>query len=415
MKHFQGRFLLSDAWPLAEKIAEYLRRHKGVEDAQVAGSIRRRAEFVKDIDIVVSATRPGSVKDIISLMPGIAQVAENGQNGIKATLSTGMELDIRIVSPKRFAGALHFATGSRQHYEKLEEYAAATGGKIPFETASEPELYRSLGLSYIPPELREGGDEVEMAARGKIPQLVRIADVRGAFHVHTSYSDGSANLAEMAKAAMQRGWGYLGIADHSQTAVYARGLKPEAVLAQRREIEKFNMENSAFTIFAGIESDILPDGSLDYSDEMLAQFDFVIASVHSSFRMSESDMTRRITAAMENRYVTMLGHPTGRILLARPGYAVDIAAVIDTAANTGTMIEINASPYRLDLDWRWCRYARDKGIMLAVNPDAHAPEELDYVHFGIAAARKGWLMPEDILNTRNTEAVRRLLGQKRSF
>lgn len=414
MKNSQGRFLLGDAWPLAEKIAEYLRCHEEVGDAQVVGSIRRRAETVGDIDIVVSATQPGRVIDVVSLMPGIARVAEKNQNSIKAILSTGMELDIRIVSPEKFAGALHLATGSRRYWEKLTEYATSTGKKVSLEAADERELYQSLGLSYIPPELREGHDEIELAAAGKIPQLVKAADIRGAFHIHTSYSDGRSSLVEMARTAMQRGWDYLGIADHSQTAAYARGLSPERVLAQRREIDKFNRANCAFTIFAGIESDILPDGSLDYPDEILAQFDFVVASVHSSFRMNESAMTRRMITAMSNRHVTLLGHPTGRILLARPGYAVDLAAIIEAAAGTGTMIEINASPYRLDLDWRWCRHARDKGVMLAVNPDAHTREELDYMYFGIAAARKGWLEPENILNTHNTEEVRRFLKQKRS-
>lgn len=414
MKRSQDRFILGEAWPLAEKIAEYLRHHGEIETVRVAGGIRRRAETVKDIDMVVATVRPDRVFHILSAMPGIGQIAENGPGGIKAVLATGMELDIRIVPPEQFAGALHFATGSRRHLEKLREYAAAVNKEILAVPADEHEIYRSLGLSYIPPELREGEDEIEKAGKEEIPQLVGMPDIQGAFHVHTSYSDGSGTLADMVQAAVQSGWSYLGISDHSQTAVYARGLRPEVVLAQRREIEQINTDNPGFTVFAGIESDILPDGSLDYPDEILARFDFVVASVHSAFRMDRTDMTRRITVAMKNRYVTMLGHPTGRILLARPGYAVDMPAIIDTASGTGTIIEINASPYRLDLDWRWCRHAHDKGVMLSVNPDAHAPGELNYVKFGIAAARKGWLTPEDILNTRDRAAVCKILAQKRS-
>jgi len=218
----------------------------------------------------------------------------------------------------------------------------------------------------------------------------------------------------MAGAAQRRGWQYLGVTDHSRTAVYARGLQPETILEQRREIERLNEANPQIQLLAGIESDILPDGSLDYPDDMLAQFDFVIASVHSAFRLSEADMTQRIIKAMTNRYVSVLGHPTGRILLARDGYAVNLDAVIEAAADTGTIIEINASPYRLDLDWRWCLKAREKGVLLAVNPDAHAVDELENVRFGIAMARKGWLSAGNIVNTCAVHEALALLRRKRS-
>jgi len=329
------------------------------------------------------------------------------------------------VNPDKFAAALHHFTGSKEHHVKLRglakdkglkinEYGVETAGGERLAVADEAALYRALGLAYIEPELREDCGEIEAAAAGALPALVADGDIRGVFHVHTTFSDGSATPAEMAEAARSRGWRYLGVSDHSRTAVYARGLRLETVIEQRREIERLNAADSGFTLFAAIECDILPDGSLDYPDEVLAEFDFVIASVHSAFRQSEADMTRRIVKAMENRYVGILGHPTGRILLARDGYAGDLDAVIAAAATTGTVIEINASPYRLDLDWRWCRKAKDAGVVLAINPDAHAPAELDYVRYGVAVARKGWLTAADIVNARPAAEALALLRRKRN-
>ncbi|MCX7779567.1 MAG: DNA polymerase/3'-5' exonuclease PolX [Negativicutes bacterium] len=422
VKKFQGQFLLVDAWPLAEKIAEYLSAHDDVLRAEVAGSIRRRSEIVKDIDIVVAAHSPESVAAIVANMPGVMRVTGAGSAKISGVLSAGMNLNIHIAPPPQFAAALHYFTGSGEHHTALQDLARDKGYTIHahgleagdgsiIAPQTEQELYAALGLSYIAPELREGAGEVEAAA-GHLPELVAEDRICGVFHIHTHYSDGSVSLSGMAQAAKERGWQYLGIADHSRTAVYAGGLAIEAVREQRREIDKLNALDAGFTIFAGIESDILPDGSLDYPDEILAEFDFVIASVHSAFRQSEADMTRRIIRAMENRYVTMLGHPTGRILLAREGYSLDMPAVIRAAADTGTIIEINASPYRLDIDWRWHRQAREAGVLFSVNPDAHAADELDYVRFGVAMARKGWLTPADILNTRDVTAVKKLLRRK---
>ena len=243
---------------------------------------------------------------------------------------------------------------------------------------------------------------------------MREDEIRGAFHLHTTRSDGRASVEQLAAAAQQRGWSYLGISDHSRTAFYAGGLKPEAVREQLREIAEYNAVHPEFRIFAGIESDILPDGSLDYDEELLAKFDFVIGSVHSSFNMAEAAMTERIATAMRNPYLTMLGHPTGRLLLARDAYAVDLNEIIRVAAATRTILEINASPYRLDLDWRWCRQAKTAGVMLAINPDAHSAEELAVVSYGVGIARKGWLEAADILNTRPAAEVSALLSRKRT-
>jgi DNA polymerase (family 10) len=425
VKRFQGQFLLADAWPLAEKIAAWLEAQPGVDAAAVAGSIRRRKETVKDIDVVVAAAEPEKATALAAALPGVEAVIGQGPTKASVKLATGMNLDVRAVRPEEFAAALHHFTGSKEHHAslrglakdkklKINEYGLETAGGERLAVADEAALYRALGLKYIEPELREGLGEIEAAGSGELPVLVAPEDIRGVFHVHTTFSDGSATPAEMAAAARERGWGYLGVTDHSRTAVYARGLRLETVDEQRREIERLNAANPGFRIMAGIECDILPDGTLDYPDEVLAGFDFVIASVHSAFRQSEADMTRRIIRAMENRYVGVLGHPTGRILLARDGYAVDLAAVIAAAAATGTVIEINASPYRLDLDWWWCRRAKEAGVLLAVNPDAHAPAELDYVPYGVAVARKGWLTAADIVNSRPAAEALALLRRKRN-
>jgi len=425
LKRFQGQYLLVDAWPLAEKIAAVLGAQPGVTATAVAGSIRRRKETVKDVDIVVAAAEPAAVAEAVAGLPGVESVLGQGPTKTTVKLANGMNMDVRAVNPDNFAAALHHFTGSKEHHVKLRglakdrglkinEYGVETAGGERLAVADEAALYRALGLAYIEPELREDCGEIEAAAAGALPALVTDGDIRGVFHVHTTFSDGSATPAEMAEAARSRGWRYLGVSDHSRTAVYARGLRLETVIEQRREIERLNAADSGFTLFAAIECDILPDGSLDYPDEVLAEFDFVIASVHSAFRQSEADMTRRIVKAMENRYVGVLGHPTGRILLARDGYAVDLAAVVAAAATTGTVIEINASPYRLDLDWRWCRKAKDAGVLLAINPDAHAPAELDYVRYGVAVARKGWLTAADIVNARPAAEALALLRRKRN-
>ena len=246
----------------------------------------------------------------------------------------------------------------------------------------------------------------------RLPLLVKESQLQGAFHMHTNWSDGRAALPQMASAAHALGWKYIGITDHSRTAVYAGGLNEKAVIEQRREIDAFNETNKDFRVFAGIESDILPDGSLDYPDSILRQFDFIIGSVHSSFQLNREAMTRRLVTAINNPYLTMLGHPTGRLLLARDGYEVDLDEIIKASAATRTIIEINASPYRLDLDWRWCRQAKERGVLLAINPDAHSPEDLANVSYGIGVARKGWLEAGDVLNTRDMAEVAEIFKRK---
>ncbi|WP_371376035.1 DNA polymerase/3'-5' exonuclease PolX [Sporomusa aerivorans] len=423
MKKFQGQFILGDAWPVADLIVEFIKLQPGVVQAAVAGDIRRGLEIIRDIEIVAACSEPAMLAAALTVMPGVSQAGTQANDTIALTLSNGLGCRVYITAPAEFVQTLFYYTGSEGHIARLAVQAESKGLQLspagickadggPVPAAAEQDIYTALAVSYIEPELRE--DEAVLSPAGTVARpLVTIDDIRGVFHVHTTYSDGSNSLADMAAAAHKRGWQYLGIADHSQTAVYAGGLRVETVLAQRREIEKLNAANSGFVILTGIESDILPDGTLDYPDEILASFDFVVASVHSAFRQSEADMTRRIIRAVENRYVTMLGHPTGRLLLGRKGYAVNLAEVIQAAAGSGTMIEINASPYRLDLDWRWCRTAKEKGVLLAINPDAHAVSEFEHLRYGLASARKAALTACDIINSRPYPEVLKLLQCKR--
>ncbi|HWR42751.1 DNA polymerase/3'-5' exonuclease PolX [Sporomusa sp.] len=423
MKKFQGQFILGDAWLVADLIVEYIKLQPGVEQAAAVGSIRRGLEVVRDIEIVAASSSPDSLAAGLTDMQGVDHVVSREANKLTVSLLNGLICTVYIVGPDEYWTALAYYTGSDGYIAKMTEQAARQG--LTFNSAGvktqageqvavkdEHSLYSLFKLSYAEPESRE--DETELKPIGADTEsLVALADIRGVFHVHTNYSDGAGSLADMAAAARQRGWQYLGIADHSQTAVYARGLRTETVMAQRREIDKLNAAHPDFTILTGIESDILPDGSLDYPDEVLASFDFVVASVHSAFRQSEADMTRRIVRAVRNRYVTMLGHPTGRILLGRKGYAVNLPEVIQAAVQSGTMIEINASPYRLDLDWRWCRTAKEQGIVFAINPDAHAVSEFEHMRYGLAVARKAGLTAGDIVNTCAYPEVVGLLQRKR--
>ncbi|WP_425059545.1 DNA polymerase/3'-5' exonuclease PolX [Sporomusa carbonis] len=424
MKKFQGQFILGDAWPVAELIAEYIKLQSGVEQVAVAGSIRRGLEIIRNIDIVVACSAVDSLAAALADMPGVDKIVDRSGPKLTLILVSGLTCNIYIVSPAEYTTALFHYTGSAGYVAKLAERAQEQGLTLDstglvtkadkiVPVTDEAGLYAALNVNFVEPELREDDAELDSAGAAA-PLLVTYSDICGVFHVHTTYSDGAGSLEDMAEAAEQRGWRYIGIADHSQTAVYARGLRVETVMAQRREIDKLNAANHDFVILAGIESDILPDGSLDYPDEVLASFDFVVASVHSAFRQSEADMTRRIVRAVNNRYVTILGHPTGRILLGRKGYAVNLSEVIKAAAQSGTFIEINASPYRLDLDWRWCRTAKEQGVLFAINPDAHAVGEFEHMRYGLASARKSGLTATDIINTRRYPDIIQLLNRKRS-
>jgi DNA polymerase (family X) len=404
------RILLSHALRLVGPILEAVRAHPQVVRAETCGSVRRRAETIGDLDILFSSKNFSGVIDAFVKLPQVATVLAHGPTKASIRLEDGVQCDLRGVEDSQYPFALHYFTGSKAHNIairrraisrglSLNEYAL-TGADGPIPCRSEAEVFAALGLAEIPPELREDTGEIEAAEYGTLPELVEPSDLTGTFHCHTDYSDGAATLAEMAEAARSRGMLYLGIADHSRSAAYAGGLSIERVHQQWKEIDALNRTfGGKFHLFKGTECDILPDGSLDYPNELLDGFDYVVASVHSQFNLPRDQMTRRIVSALSNPRVTMLGHPTGRLLLARDGYPLDLDAVIDAAAAAGTLIEINANPHRLDLDAPHCRRARQKGVKIVINPDAHSVGGLDDLMYGVSVARRGWLTRNDVWNT----------------
>lgn len=416
VKRHKGEFLFGDIYPEAEAIKRHLSSAAGRQWVEVCGSIRRRKEVVRDMDILVAAENHEKITDLFVSMAEVDEVLVRGDTKTAVRMKSGIEADLRVVSEREFPYALMYFTGSKEHNVrlraiakkknwKLNEYGLFDGDRLVF-CRDEEEIYRALGLVFIPPELREDSGEIEAAEQDALPLLVGPEDIRGTFHVHTDFSDGVESLDAMVSAAKALGFSYVGISDHSKSAYYAGGLKIDDIFRQWEMIDRLNEQSSSFYIFKGIESDILPDGSLDYDDSVLEAFDFVIASVHSGFTMKKEDMTKRILKAMENPFTTMLGHPTGRLLLSRDGYQIDMMDVIDGAAQHQVILELNASPYRLDIDWRYLKYAKEKGVMISINPDAHAAAGLSDVLYGVGIARKGWQETKDVLNTRKVNDIK---------
>lgn len=416
-----GRFLAADVRTVAEALLGKLRSHPGVETAEVGGSLRRWLETVKDVDLLVATTDPKEVtKRFLEWLPDAALIG-SGDTKTSVRLPDGLAVDLRLVLPKQFPFALHYFTGSVAHNVKIRARAQDRGwslneyelsGKRHAPIRTEADLFRVLGLAYIEPELREDRGEIEAAEADGLPTLVTVDDMKGILHCHTTASDGRSTLVEMAEAAVRWGASYLGIADHSQSARYAGGLDEAALKRQRTEIERWNAGSRKLRVLHGCEVDILPDGTLDFPDRVLERLDFVVASVHSNFTMSEEAMTKRVCAALRNRHVSILAHPTGRLLLERDGYRIRMEEVLRVAADEGVVIEINANPHRLDLDWREIRAAKAAGASFAVNPDAHHTSGYDDIRCGIGAARKGWLTKKDIVNTLPVETLlRRFRGR----
>lgn len=424
VKQQQGRHRYDLALAEAETVLAALRAHPAVRRVSIAGSLRRRKDIVKDVDLVASTDAPDDVMAFFTTMPRVERVMSHGPTRSAATLVSGIAVDLRVVEDRAFPYALHHSTGSKEHHTLLRGYAKDRGLKMneyglfrgdeEIRCDDETALYAALGLDYIPPELREGSGEIDAAAAHHLPDLVDTPAIRGVFHAHTTYSDGRGSIEDMARAAQAMGYQYLGISDHSHAAHYANGMSPERIAEQRAEIEMVRRKLPGLTLFHGAEVDILPDGSLDYSDEVLAGLDFVIASVHSQFQQTREEMTHRVVRAIRHPAVTMLGHPTGRLILAREAYAIDMDQVLDAAAAAGVVIELNANPRRLDVDWRVCREAKARGIALSINPDAHRIEGLGDVAYGVGIARKGWLSASDIFNTRPAAAMVDYLAQRRA-
>jgi DNA polymerase (family 10) len=418
----------------AEKILTALQKLKEVKRCEVAGSLRRRKEVIGDIDIVVSSEERHRKKifDVFVSDPEVQSIIARGETKSSVLLKAGVNCDVRIVNDAEYPFALNYFTGSKEHnvemrsrartyglslneygFTRVEGAAGKKAKSIP-RCKDEAEIYASLDLAYVSPELRENMGEIEAAEKEQLPKLIEDEDVKGTFHCHTNYSDGANTLEEMAEAARRLGWAYLGIADHSKVAAYASGLSESKVKQQLKEIEKLNARLKNFRLFSGTEVDILPDGTLDYSDKLLAGLDHVVASIHSKFKMTEAEATKRVIKAIKNKYVTMLGHPTGRLLLSREGYPINMVEVIDAASDYGKAIEINAHPMRLDLDWRFVKYAKQKKVPIFINPDAHNTDGLRDVFYGVGIARKGWLEAKDVVNAWDLKKVERYLLNIRS-
>lgn len=423
LKAFKGHFYYAESFGQGREIVEVLKKNPHVMKVDIAGSLRRKKEIVKDIDIVAAGEDTEEIIDYFCQMPQVQEILEQDDKKVKVKLEKGIKVDIHVVLPHEYPFALHDFTGSREHNNALREYAYHKGfilneyalyqGENKVVCKVENDIYLRLGLQFIPPELRENMGEIEAACKGALPELVSPEDIKGLFHVHTHYSDGADSLEDLVRAAQKMGYSYIGISDHSQSAYYAHGLKIKDIERQQEEINNLQEKYPQILIFSGIESDIKPDGSLDYSDEILSRFDFVIASIHSHFNMTESEMTKRILKAISHPCTTMLGHPTGRLLLARQGYPLDINRVIKEAGRRGVVIELNASPARLDLDWRHLKIAKENGVSISINPDAHRIEELNDVIFGVAIARKGWLTRHDVFNCKNVKEMVTILQKKK--
>jgi DNA polymerase (family 10) len=442
-----GSFQLGTIAAEAETLQNDLRAHPDALHVCIAGSYRRRKEIVRDLDFIVATSAPAEITAAFVGHPLVESVIAQGPTKSSVRLRSGIQCDLRVVSTAEYPFALNYFTGSKEHNIVMRNRALQRGwtlneyrlGEAPVEVGSarradrtpqrgvptkkmtaippireERDLYCALELEYIPPELRENCGEFEAASAGTLPRLIEAENLRGTFHCHTTASDGHNSLEEMAAAAQALGLQYLGIAEHSRSSIQARGLDEARLRVQIAMIRKLNREFENFRLFAGVECDILRDGSLDFPDDVLAELDYVVASVHSAFTLSEADMTRRVIRAMSNPLVTMLAHPTGRLLLKRDPYAIDIPAIIDAAAETGTWIEINAAPKRLDLDWRWWPLAKEKGVKCVINPDAHRTERLQELWFGVGVARKGWLTKAEVMNCLPLGKIEAELGRKRA-
>jgi DNA polymerase (family 10) len=411
----------------AEELVAALERTGLASRVEIAGSLRRRREVVRNIDIIAASTRPAELtRAFPAAAPGVVEVVAAGDTKVTLRLAEGIGADLRVVSEEEFPAALLDFTGSKEHNTALRALAKAKGWKLnesgvlggrgvgkAAPCASEEEIYRRLGLQFVPPELREASGEIEAAARGEIPVLVEDSDVRGLVHVHTTESDGRATLEEMLTATRDAGYEWVAITDHSPTAAYAGGLTPERALRQRQAIDAIRDRYPGFRIFHGTEADILADGSIDFGDEFLSGFDVVVASVHSRFGLPRDEQTKRLIRAVENPRVSVLGHPTGRLLLTRKGIDADMGAVLAAAARSGCAVEINGSPHRLDLDWRLAASAAGREIVYSIGPDAHSVRELENTAYAVGIARKGWVTREATLNAKTADELSEWLEKRR--
>lgn len=426
---YAARHLWWDARAVVERILPALQALPDVERAEAAGSFRRGMETVGDLDFIVASSNPAPIMEWFVGMEGISEVTAHGETKSSIRMEGGMQADLRVVPTEQFYFALHHFTGSKDHNVRMrqkalsmglslsewglrpEEEKNATRKKGPVSASSEEDVFKALGLSYVPPALREGMGEVEAAEKGELPELLKLDDLQGCFHNHTTASDGRNSLKEIAGEADKRGWAYLGIADHSKSSFQANGLDEERLLKQVHAIQAIN-DSGEFRVrlFSGSEVDILSEGRLDFEDSVLESLDYVVASVHNGLTQDEDTMTTRLIRAIEHPHVTMIGHLSGRLLLRREASKMNIQKIIDAALANGKILELNANPMRLDMDWRYWRKAADRGLLCCINPDAHALHHFDFQYAGVLAARKGWLQREQVFNTRTLPEVLTYLG-----
>jgi DNA polymerase (family 10) len=400
----------------ARPLLAAVQSHPAVSQAELAGEIRRHLDVVGSVDVAAACIGdPAGAAQSLTRVSGVESATGAGAR-VDIQFVDGARMKLWCTSPNSFGVALWQLTGSATHVAQVSERLQALGITIdgdilrdgtgaPIPTPREADVYAAAQLPVVPPELREGTGEVAAAAAGSLPTLLELPDIRGVLHCHTTDSDGKATVAEMANAARARGWSYIGITDHSQAAFYAGGLKRDAVLAQHDVIDALNATFTDFRILKGIEADILADGQLDYDDDLLDRFDFVVGSIHSRFSMDRRTMTARVLRAMDDPRLTVLAHPTGRLLLTREPYAIDLDAVLEKAAANHVAVELNADPHRLDLDWRYLHQAKMLGVTIEIGPDAHSTNGLDNVRIGVGIARKGWLERDDVLNARSADDV----------
>jgi DNA polymerase (family 10) len=419
----QTRVLLSTALEAGEELVAGLRAHESARRVELVGSARRWTDTCKDLDIVAATDDPRALTDAFAALPAIDEVASSGEAGARAVTHQGLAVDLRIVPEDSFGNLLQHFTGSGRHNEALRTAAVKQGLHVSeygilddatgetHRCATEEEVYERLGMAYIEPELREDRGELEAARAGTLPNLVTLGDIRGDLHCHTIASDGHATVLEMARAAQERGYEYLAITDHSATHGFGNDVSPDELRRQIERVAEANVKLDGFTVLAGSEVNVLPDGSLDYADDLLAELDWVIASLHTSFQLSEQQMTDRMVAAIENPRVDAIGHPTGRMLGRREPYALDIDRVIEAAARTGTFLEINANPNRRDLSDVHARAAVAAGVRIVIDSDAHRTDTLRVMRYGVATARRAWLTRDDVANTRGLDELMALRGR----
>ncbi len=405
----QERMDLGLAWSLARTVIDFLRALPEAKRVEPAGSLRRMKETIGDLDVLVASAKPAAVMRAFTTAPWCTRVLASGQTKSSILTAEGYQVDLRVVAPVAFGAAWQYFTGSKEHNVHLRELAVRKGLKLNeygvFSNTGkrlggreEEDMYRALGLPWIPPELREDTGELEAARKGRLPTLVEAKDLRGDFHIHTNWSDGQHTLEAVAEAGRGRGYEYLAICDHSQSLNVAHGMSEARIKEQMAKVTALNARLGRFQLLRGAEVDILSDGAMDYPNELLKQLDFVIGSVHSNFRQSEATMTNRIIAAMRNPFVTLIAHPTGRLMGQREPYSVNLKTVFEAAADTRTAMEINAYPKRLDLNDVSARQAQEQGVRLAISTDTHSLDQLDNIAIGLGVARRAWLEPKHLLN-----------------